>query len=71
MLKQGTVTLTKKTEGAKERHSLIFGTSLVLLNKRAPAALLKAGAPRIYLSRKDFLSMYYSLETGALSYIVR
>lgn len=71
LLKQGTITLTKKIEGAKERHSLIFGRSLVLLNKRTPAASLEAGIPRIYLSRKDFLSVYYSLENGALSYIIR
>jgi hypothetical protein len=71
MLKQGSITLTKKIEGTKERHSLIFGSSLVLLSKRTPATPLEAGIPRIYLSRKDFLPLYYSLEIGALSYIVR
>ena len=71
LLKQGTITLTKKIEGAKEKRSLIFGKSLALLNKRVSATPLEAGIPRIYLSRKDFLSLYYSLDNGALSYIIR
>jgi hypothetical protein len=71
MLKQGMVTLTKKIEGTKGRHSLVFGRSLVLLGKRGPAAPLKAGIPRIYLSKKDFLSIFYSVENGAMLYLIR
>ena len=71
MLKQGAVTLTKKIEGTKGRHSLVFGRSLVLLGKRGPAAPLEAGIPRIYLSRKDFLSIFYSVENGAMLYLIR
>ncbi len=70
MLKQGAVTLTKKTDGTKKR-SLIFGSSFVLLDKRASAAPFEAGIPLLYLSKKDFLSIFYSVESGALSYLIR
>ena len=71
MLKQGAVTLTQKIEDTKERRPLIFGSSLVLLDKRAPVTRLEAGVPRIYLSKKDFLSVFYSIENGAMSYLIR
>ena len=70
-LKRGAVTLTKKIEGTKGRRSLVFGRSLVLLGKRGTAAPLEAGIPRIYLSKKDFLSIFYSVENGAKSYLIR
>lgn len=70
-LKRGAVTLTKKIEGTKGRRSLVFGRSLVLLGKRGTAAPLEAGIPRIYLSKKDFLSIFYSVEKGSLLYIIR
>jgi len=70
MLKQGAAMLTKKIDGTKKR-SLIFGSSFVLLDKRASAASFEAGIPLIYLSKKDFLSIFYSVENGARSYIIR
>lgn len=71
MLKPGAITLTQKIEGTKGRRSLIFGSSLVLFDKRASVTRLKAGVPRIYLSKKDFLSVFYSIENGAMSYLIR
>ena len=71
MLKRGAVTLTKKIEEPKTRNLLIFGTSLVLQGKRAPAAQLQKGIPRFTLSNRDFLSVFYAVETGTKAYLMR
>ena len=71
LLKQGAITLTRKREDTKKRRSLIFGSSLVLLDKRTPATRRVPSVPRIYLSRKDFLSVFYSIENGAMSYLMQ
>ena len=70
MLKQGALTLTKKTEEPKKGKLLIFGTSLALQVKRVPAAQLPAGLPRFLLSKKDFLSIFYAVEVGAKAYLL-
>jgi hypothetical protein len=68
---QGVLSLTKKIEGPKERNGLIFGRSLILYGRRAPTATLEAGIPGISLSQKDFLSIFYAVENGAMAYIIR
>lgn len=70
MLKRGAVTLTKKIEEPKTRNLLIFGTSLVLQGKRLPATQLQAGIPRLSLSKKDLMSVFYAVEVGAKAYIM-
>ena len=68
-LTPGALTLTEKIEGPRERNLLVFGKSLVLQGTYSPATRIKAGIPRLSLSRKDFLSMYYALESGAKVFI--
>jgi hypothetical protein len=70
-LSRGALTLTEKIEGNKGRKLLVFGKSLVLQGKNAPATELEAGIPRFSLSKKDFRSVYYAIEPGAKAYIVR
>ena len=69
-LSHGAVTLTKKIEGPRDRNLLIFGQALVLQGKYAPSTLLEEGIPRVFLSRKDFLSVYYAVESGAKAFIL-
>ena len=71
LLKQGAITLTRKIEDTKKRRSLIFGSSLVLLDKQTPATRRDPSVPRIYLSKKDFRSVFYSIENGAMSYLMQ
>ena len=69
-LKQGMVSVTKKIEGQKERNALLFGTSFFLLDKRGPSRPPQSGVPRLVLSKRDFLSVYYAVETGAPAYVL-
>jgi hypothetical protein len=69
-LSHGALTLTQKIEGPGERNLLIFGQSLVLQGKYASSKLLEEGIPRVFLSRKDFLSVYYAIESGAKAFIL-
>jgi hypothetical protein len=69
-LNRGALTLTKKREGPGERNVLIFGQSLVLQGTYASSKLVEKGIPRVFLSRKDFLSVYYAIESGALAFIL-
>ncbi len=69
-LSHGALTLTQKIEGPRERNLLIFGQALVLQGKYAPSTLLEEGIPRVFLSRKDFLSVYYAIESGAKAFIL-
>jgi hypothetical protein len=69
-LSHGALTLTQKIEGPRERNLLIFGQALVLQGKYAPSTLLEEGIPRMFLSRKDFLSVYYAIESGAKAFIL-
>ena len=70
MLKPGAATLTKKIESARERQVLIFGNSLILLNKRVPAVTGGKYVPHITLAKKDFISIFYAVERGAKAYIL-
>jgi hypothetical protein len=70
MLNRGAFTLTKKIEEPKTRNLLIFGTSLVLQGKQVPAIQLQAGIPRLSLSRKNLMSLFYALEVGAKAYVM-
>jgi hypothetical protein len=69
-LTPGALMLTQKIEGPRERNLLVFGQSLVLQGKYAPATRIEEGIPRLSLSRKDFLSVYYAIETGAKAFIL-
>ena len=70
-LKQGMVRVTRKIEESKKRDALLFGDSLVLLGAQAPKEPLARGVPRIRLSKKDFLSVFYAVEIGSLAYVLR
>jgi len=69
-LRPGMFVLTKKTEGKNDHHTLSFGRSFIMRWKQTvvPAA---AGIPAISLQKKDMMSIYYALETGALAYVLR
>jgi len=69
-LTPGALTLTQKIEGPRERNLLIFGQALVLQGKYAPATRIEAGIPCLSVSRKDFLSIYYAIESGAKAFIL-
>jgi hypothetical protein len=69
-LTPGALILTQKIEGPRERNMLVFGKSLVLQGKYAPATRIEASIPRLSLSRKDFLSIYYAIESGAKAFIL-
>ena len=69
-LTPGALTLTQKIEGPRERNLLVFGQSLVLQGKYAPATRVGSGIPRFSLSKKDFLSIYYAIESGAKAFIL-
>ena len=69
-LSHGALMLTQKIEGPKERNLLVFGQALVLQGKNAPSTLLEKGIPRVFLSRKNFLSVYYAIESGAKAFIL-
>ena len=69
-LGHGALTLTQKIEGPSERNLLIFGQALIVQGTSAPSTLLKEGIPRVFLSRKNFLSVYYAIESGAKAFIL-
>ena len=69
-LTPGARMLTQKIEGPRERNLLIFGQALILQGKYAPSTVLEEGIPRVFLSRKDFLSVYYAIESGAKAFIL-
>jgi hypothetical protein len=69
-LGRGAVTLTQKIEGPRKRNLLIFGQALILQGKYPPSTQFEEGIPRVFLSRKDFLSVYYAIESGAKAYIL-
>jgi hypothetical protein len=70
-LKPGKLVLTKKVEGKRDRHALVFGNALVIQWKRASVPPQEADIPFISLSRKDLLSVFFAVEKGALMYVVR
>lgn len=69
-LAHGALTLTQKIEGSGKRNLLVFGQALVLQGRHAPSTALEEGIPRLFLSRKDFLSVYFAIEPGAQAYIL-
>jgi len=69
-LTHGALTLTQKIEGPRKRNLLVFGQALVLQGTRAPSTPIEEGMPRLFLSRKDFLSLYYAIESGAKAFIL-
>jgi hypothetical protein len=68
---RGALTLTQKIEGSWKRNLLVFGDSLVLQGRKAPAAKIKKGMPRYSLTRRNFRSVYYAIEPGAKAYVLR
>lgn len=66
---QGAATLTKKIEGPRQKHALVFGKTVILQPKGA-AAYREAGIRRLTLPKKDFMALYYGLENGAFAYIL-
>jgi hypothetical protein len=67
----GMLTLTKKTEGAKGRHALVFGGSLIVQWKRTAVPKQEAAIPFLSLTRKELQSIFYAVEEGAPAYIMR
>jgi len=70
-LKPGELTLTKKRENPDQRHVLLFGKSLVIQWRRPARSSYSANIPRLSLSKEDFQSIFYAVEEGAKTYIVR
>jgi len=70
-LKTGKFVLTKKQEGKRDRHALVFGNALVIQWKRATVSPQEADIPFISLTKKEMLSIYFALEEGAMLYVVK
>jgi hypothetical protein len=70
-LHPGRLVLTKKAEGKKDRHALVFGNAFVIRWKLSSVPPREADMPFITLTRKEFLSIYHAVEEGALAYIER
>jgi uncharacterized membrane protein len=70
-LRPGRLVLTKKVEGKKDRHALVFGSALIIQWKRSSVPPQEADIPFITLTRKELLSLYHAVEEGALAYIER
>lgn len=68
-LKPGMLTLTKKIAGRKDRHALVFGNAFLVQWKPSAKKPREAELPVISLTRKELLSVFYSLEEGALVYL--
>jgi hypothetical protein len=67
----GRLVMTRKVEGKKDRHALVFGNALIIQWKRSSVPPQKAGIPFIKLTRKELLSIYHAVEAGAPAYVVR
>jgi len=70
-LRPGRLVLTKKVEGKKDRHALVFGSALIIQWKRSSVPPRETDIPFITLTRKELLSLYHAVEEGALAYIER
>ncbi len=70
-LVRGATTLTGKVEDPKERNALVFGSAFLLQGIRPPALReSEPGFVRFALSKKDFSSLFYAVETGSQAYIL-
>jgi hypothetical protein len=69
--KPGKLVLTRKAEGKRDRHALIFGNTLVIQWKRDVVPQREKKIPVFSLKRKEMLSIFFSLEEGSLAYIIR
>ena len=67
----GMLKLTKKSEGKNDRHTLVFGKSLMVRWKPALARRKEEDIPIISLTRKELLSIFFALEEGSMVYLVR
>ncbi len=65
---QGAAVLTKKREEPKSRRALLFGTSLIMLQKNTMRNT--TGILPLSLKKKDFQAVFYALEAGARAYII-
>jgi hypothetical protein len=71
-LKQGMLTLTKKTEDNKKGfHELLFGGSLALRRSRSAVPPREQAVPFISLGKKDMQSVSHAVEEGATAYVLR
>jgi hypothetical protein len=67
----GKLVLTKKAEGKRDRHALIFGNTLVIQWKRDVVPQREKKIPVFSLKRKEMLSVFFSLDEGSLVYVLR
>ena len=65
----GRLQLTEKTDGPGNRYGLVFGKALIMEPKGAPFLNRGKQTFHILLGKKDFMSVYYALEKGALAYV--
>jgi hypothetical protein len=63
----GSLVLTWKRDGKNSGYAFIFGTAFAITWTRS--AVPRQGIPVVLLSKKDFMSLYYALEPGALAYL--
>jgi len=70
-LRTGMLVLDKKTEEKSGRHVLIFGDALILQWKRSAVPAREKNIPFITLTKRDLQSVFYAVEPGARTYVLR
>jgi len=68
-LRPGQAAMTRKVEGKKERHALVFGNAFVIKWKLSEVPLPESSLPSIIMMKKDLLSFYYTAEPGMMVYV--
>ena len=69
-VKAGEKAVTKKIEGAKERHALVFADAFVVKWKLSEVRRPESSLPSIVVFKKDLLSFYYTIGPGMLAYVL-
>jgi hypothetical protein len=68
-IRPGQAALTRKIEGKKERHALVFGNAFVVRWKRSEVTRPDSSLPFIMMLKKDLMSFYYTVEPGMPAYV--
>jgi hypothetical protein len=66
----GKKAVTKKIEGGKERHALVFADAFVLRWRLSEVPRPESSLPSIVVLKKDLLSFYYTVGPGMLAFVL-
>ena len=71
LVRQGAITLRKKTDDNSGHYVLQFDRSLILSAESTTIPKRQTGVPAFFLDEKDLLSIYSAIEPGARAYLLR